>query len=219
MYVPEHFLMDDAAVRDLFVHHGAGDLVTSTSQGLVATMLPFVYDPDAGPHGALLGHVARNNEHWRLPPVGEALVILRGPDAYVSPGWYASKAEHGRVVPTWNYVTAHVHGELVVHDDVEWVGKLVRRLTEKHESGRPSPWSVSDAPPAFVAGQLRAIVGVELRIGRIEAKAKLSQNRPAADIDGVVQGLRADGEPVLAEAVHEARPRHPQRPLQGHVTA
>ena len=209
MYVPEHFLMDDAAVRDLFVHHGAGDLVTSTSQGLVATMLPFVYDPDAGPHGALLGHVARNNEHWRLPPVGEALVILRGPDAYVSPGWYASKAEHGRVVPTWNYVTAHVHGELVVHDDVEWVGKLVRRLTEKHESGRPSPWSVSDAPPAFVAGQLRAIVGVELRIGRIEAKAKLSQNRPAADIDGVVQGLRADGEPVLAEAVHEARPRHP----------
>jgi transcriptional regulator len=209
MYVPEHFLMDDAAVRDLFVHHGAGDLVTSTSQGLVATMLPFVYDPDAGPHGALLGHVARNNEHWRLPPVGDALVILRGPDAYVSPGWYASKAEHGRVVPTWNYVTAHVHGELVVHDDVEWVGKLVRRLTEKHESGRPSPWSVSDAPPAFVAGQLRAIVGVELRIGRIEAKAKLSQNRPAADIDGVVQGLRADGEPVLAEAVHEARPRHP----------
>ena len=209
MYVPEHFLMDDAAVRDLFVHHGAGDLVTSTSQGLVATMLPFVYDPDAGPHGALLGHVARNNEHWRLPPVGDALVILRGPDAYVSPGWYASKAEHGRVVPTWNYVTAHVHGELVVHDDVEWVGKLVRRLTEKHESGRPSPWSVSDAPPAFVAGQLRAIVGVELRIGRIEAKAKLSQNRPAADIEGVVQGLRADGEPVLAEAVHEARPRHP----------
>jgi transcriptional regulator len=209
MYVPEHFVMDDASVRELLVHHGAGDLVTSTSQGLVATMLPFVYDPDAGPHGALLGHLARNNEQWRLPPVGEALVILRGPDAYVSPSWYASKAEHGRVVPTWNYVTAHVHGELVVHDDVEWVGKLVRRLTEKHESGRPRPWSVSDAPPAFTAGQLRAIVGVELRISRIEAKAKLSQNRPAADIDGVVQGLRAEGEPVLAEAVQEARPRRP----------
>jgi transcriptional regulator len=206
MYVPEHFVMDDAAVRELLLHHGAGDLVTSTSQGLVATMLPFVYDPDAGPHGALLGHLARNNEQWRLPAVGEALVILRGPDAYVSPSWYASKAQHGRVVPTWNYVTAQVHGELVVHDDVEWVGKLVRRLTEKHESGRPRPWSVSDAPPAFAAGQLRAIVGVELRISRIEAKAKLSQNRPAADIDGVVQGLQAAGEPVLAEAVQEARP-------------
>ena len=209
MYVPGHFAMDDAAVQDLLAHHGAGDLVTPTDQGLVSTLLPFVYDPAPGPHGSLLGHFARNNEHWRLTPVGEAMVILRGPDAYITPNWYASKSEHGRVVPTWNYVTAHVHGELVVHDDVEWVGKLVRRLTEKHESGRPSPWSVSDAPPTFVAGQLRAIVGVELRIGRIEAKAKLSQNRPAADIDGVVQGLRADGEPVLAEAVHEARPRHP----------
>jgi transcriptional regulator len=206
MYVPEHFAMDDAAVQRLLVEHGAGDLVTATSQGLVATMLPFVYDRDAGPHGALLGHVARNNEHWRLPAVGEALVILRGPDAYVTPGWYASKAEHGRVVPTWNYVTAHVHGELVVHDDVEWVGALVRRLTEKHESGRTHPWSVQDAPPAFTAGQLRAIVGVEVRISRIEAKAKLSQNRPGADIDGVVHGLLADGDPAMARAVEDARP-------------
>ncbi len=209
MYVPEHFAMDDAAVRELLVQHGAGDLVTSTSQGLVATMLPFVYDPDAGPHGSLLGHLARNNEHWRLPAIGEALVLLRGPDAYITPSWYASKAEHGRVVPTWNYVTAHVHGELVVHDDVEWVGSLVRRLTEKHESGRAHPWSVDDAPPAFAAGQLRAIVGIELRITRIEAKAKLSQNRPAADIDGVVHGLRADGEPLMAEAVQQASPTFP----------
>ena len=206
MYVPAHFAMDDAAVQELLVQHGAGDLVTVTSQGLVATMLPFVYDPDAGPHGALLGHVARNNDHWRLPAVGEALVILRGPDTYVTPGWYASKVEHGRVVPTWNYVTAHVHGELVVHDDVQWLGSLVRRLTEKHEAGRAQPWSVDDAPPAFTAGQLRAIVGVEVRISRIEAKAKLSQNRPAADIDGVVEGLRADGDPTMAQAVADARP-------------
>jgi len=207
MYVPTHFAMDDAAVQQLLAEHGAGDLVTVTPQGLVATMLPFVYDPDAGPHGALLGHVARNNEHWRLPAIGEALVILRGPDAYVTPGWYASKVEHGRVVPTWNYVTAHVHGELVVHDDVEWLGSLVRRLTEKHEAGRAQPWSVEDAPPAFTAGQLRAIVGVEVRISRIEAKAKLSQNRPAADIDGVVAGLRTDGDPTMAQAVEDARPR------------
>ena len=102
MYVPQHFAMDDDAVRGLLREHGAGDLVTATAESLVATMLPFIHDPDRGPHGALLGHVARNNDHWRHAPVGEALVILRGPDAYISPQWYASKREHGRVVPTWN---------------------------------------------------------------------------------------------------------------------
>jgi transcriptional regulator len=206
MYVPEHFAMDDAAVRDLLVHHGAGDLVTATEQGLVSTLLPFVYEPGAGPRGSLLGHFARNNEHWRLPPIGEAMVILRGPDAYITPNWYASKAEHGRVVPTWNYVTAHVHGELVIHDDVVWLDALVRRLTEKHEAGEARPWSVDDPPPAFVAGQLRAIVGVELRISRIEAKAKLSQNRPAADIDGVIAGTRDRGDVGMSRLVEEARP-------------
>jgi transcriptional regulator len=206
MYVPGHFAMDDAAVRDLLVHHGAGDLVTATDRGLVSTLLPFVHEPAAGPGGSLLGHFARNNEHWRLPPIGEAMVILRGPDAYISPNWYASKSEHGRVVPTWNYVTAHVYGELVIHDDVEWLGALVRRLTEKHEAGQARPWTVDDAPPAFVAGQLRAIVGVELRITRVEAKAKLSQNRPAADIDGVIAGTRHRGDLEMSRAVDEARP-------------
>lgn len=198
--------MSDAAVQDLLREHGAGDLVTATGHGLLATMLPFVHDPARGPHGALLGHVARNNEHWRHAPVGEALVILRGPDAYISPQWYASKREHGRVVPTWNYVTAHVYGELVVHDDAEWLEDLVRRVTEKHEAGRGQPWSVDDAPPRFVAGQLRAIVGVELVISRIEAKAKLSQNRPGADIDGVVEGTRAVGDDGMSRAVDAARP-------------
>jgi transcriptional regulator len=206
MYVPEHFAMDDAAVEELLVQHGAGDLVTATSQGLLATLLPFVYEPGPGARGSLLGHVARNNEQWRHAATGEALVILRGPDAYVTPSWYASKAAHGRVVPTWNYVTAHVYGELVVHDDIEWVGELVRRLTEKHEAHRRRPWAVADAPPAFVAGQLRAVVGVELRISRIEAKAKLSQNRPAADIDGVIAGARSQGDAEMARAVHQARP-------------
>ena len=104
---------------------------------------------------------------------------MRGPDAYISPGWYASKAEHGRVVPTWNYVTAHVYGRLVVHDDPAWTEDLVRRLTTKHEAYRDHPWSVDDAPRNFIEGQLRAIVGIELEITRVEAKAKLSQNRPA----------------------------------------
>jgi transcriptional regulator len=206
MYVPEHFAMDDAAVQELLLHHGAGDLVTATSRGLLVTLLPFVYDSTQEGRGALLGHVARNNEQWRHAPVGEALVILRGPDAYVTPNWYRSKAEHGRVVPTWNYVTAHVYGELVVHDDVEWVGELVRRLTGKHEADQSRPWAVDDAPAPFVAGQLRAVVGVELRISRIEAKAKLSQNRSEADIDGVIAGARNDGEAEMARAVHDARP-------------
>ena len=206
MYVPAHFAADDAEVRGLLERHGAADLVTSTSVGLLATMLPFVYDPDAGKHGALLGHLARNNDQWRHAVLGEALVLVRGPGAYVSPSWYAAKAEHGRVVPTWNYLTAHVYGTLVVHDDPAWVEALVRRLTVKHEAGGPRPWSVDDAPAAFVAGQLRAIVGVELLISRVEAKAKLSQNRSPADVDGVIAGLRVRGDEASAAAVQAARP-------------
>lgn len=205
MYVPTHFEMADDDVQELLHRHGAGELVTSTPQGLLATLLPFVYDPAAGDHGALLGHVARNNEQWRQPATGESLVILHGPDAYVSPSWYASKAEHGRVVPTWNYITAHVYGQLVVHDDVTWAADLVERLTTKHEQGRAEPWSVTDAPAAFLAGQLRAVVGLELRITRVQAKAKLSQNRSAADVDGVVRGSLADGDARMSAAVQAAR--------------
>jgi transcriptional regulator len=207
MYVPTHFAADPQTVRDLLLNQGASDLVTATSDGLVATLLPFVYDPSVGAHGTLLGHLARNNDQWRLPPLGQALVIVRGPDAYVSPSWYATKAEHGRVVPTWNYVTAHVYGDLVVHDDPAWVESLVRRLTDRHEAREPRPWSVDDAPSEYVAGQLRAIVGVEVVISRIEAKVKLSQNRSAADMDGVVAGLVARGKDVAAAVVRAARER------------
>lgn len=206
MYVPAHFAADDAVVRDLLAEHGAADLVTVTPQGLLATLLPFVYEADSGAHGALLGHLARNNEQWRVPVLGQAMVIVRGPDAYVSPSWYPSKAEHGRVVPTWNYLTAHVYGRLIVHDDPVWVEALVRRLTDKHESSSAVPWSVDDAPARFVTGQLRAIVGVELVITRIEAKAKWSQNRSDADIDGVVAGLHDRGDVACADAVRQARP-------------
>jgi transcriptional regulator len=210
MYIPAHFAADDATVRDLLAKHGAADLITLTADGLLATMLPFAYDPAAGEHGTLYGHVARNNDQWRKPALGESLAIVRGPDAYVSPSWYASKREHGRVVPTWNYVTAHVYGRLVVHDDPDWVEGVVRRLTAKHEAARvavpgQSPeWSVDDAPRAFIEGQLRAIVGLELQITRIEAKAKLSQNRPVADVAGVVAGLSARGDDRSTEAVERA---------------
>jgi transcriptional regulator len=204
MYVPSHFAADDAVVRDLLVNHGAGNLITATTDGLVATLLPFVYDPTVGDQGSLLGHLARNNQQWRTPVIGEALAIVAGPDAYVSPSAYASKREHGRVVPTWNYVTAHVYGELVVHDDPVWVEELVRRLTAKHEAGSADPWSVDDAPETFITGHLRAIVGVEVRITRIEAKAKLSQNRPRADIEGVIASLDARGDHPSADAVRSA---------------
>jgi transcriptional regulator len=205
VYVPAHFGADDAVVRDLLDNHGAADLVTATAEGLQATFLPFLFDPSVGEHGALLGHLARNNDHWRAEPVGDALVIVRGPDAYVSPSWYPSKAEHGRVVPTWNYVTAHVHGQLVVHDDAGFVEDVVRRLTAKHEASIERPWSVDDSPPAFFAGQLKAIVGVELVISRIEAKVKMSQNRPPADVEGVITGLTSRGETAVAAAVAAAR--------------
>ncbi|WP_027343266.1 FMN-binding negative transcriptional regulator [Hamadaea tsunoensis] len=204
MYVPAHFAATDADVADLLRHHGAADLVTQTDDGLLATFLPFVHDETAG---TLRGHLARNNDQWRTPARGDALVIVRGPDAYISPSWYASKREHGRVVPTWNYVTAHVYGELVVHDDPAWVEEVVRALTSKHEAGREQPWSVDDAPAAYLAGQLRAIVGVEVRIRRVEAKFKLSQNRPPADITGVVDGLASSGDEASAAAVRDQQNR------------
>ena len=205
MYTPAHFAASDQAIHSLLTGAGAANLVTMTPDGLLATLLPFVYDPSVGAHGALQAHMARNNCQWSSPVSGEALMIVQGADAYISPSWYASKAEHGRVVPTWNYSTAHVYGELVVHDDAEWLGQHVRRLSDQHESGMPRPWSVDEAPERFIAGQLKAIVGVELVISRVEAKTKLSQNRPPADVDGVIAGLRAAGEPASAADVERAR--------------
>ena len=200
MYIPTHFRPADGDVQQLLAAPGAADLITMTEQGMVATLLPLLFDSPSPerPHGALVGHLARNNEQWHLPVIGEALVIVRGQDGYITPSWYATKAEHGRVVPTWNYVTAHVYGQLVVHDDPVWLETLVRRLTDGHEAGRSKPWSVDDAPPRYIAGQLRAIVGVELVITRVQAKFKLSQNRSADDIRGVIDGLTDDGRPSFA---------------------
>ncbi len=166
-----------------------------------------LFVPELGESGTLIGHVARKNDQWRRPALGEVLVIIRGDDAYVHPGWYPSKAEHGRVVPTWNYTTAHIYGELVVHDDPDWVDMAVRRLTSRQEGGRAHPWNVDDAPVAFHQAQLRAIVGVEVRVGRIEVKLKMSQNQSDADIDGVIDGLTADGRADVATMVRDLRPQ------------
>ena len=207
MYTPAHVEAGPDAIQELLTTPGAANLVTMTSGGLLATLLPFVYDPSVGEHGALHTHVARNNPQWSEPASGESLMIIQGADAYISPSWYASKAEHGRVVPTWNYSTAHVYGHLVIHDDPEWIASQVRRLTGIHEADFEHPWGVDDAPERYISGQLRAIVGIERVNTRIEAKTKLSQNRSAADVDGVVAGLSARGDTASAADVERARPR------------
>jgi len=206
MYIPEHFALDAAQTAHFLTTVVAGDLVTATDDGLAATFLPLLLDRDQGRNGSFLGHLARNNAQWKGAVHGEALVIAHGPDAYVSPSWYPSKAEHGRVVPTWDHSTAHVYGALVVHDDEAWLDSLVRRLTERHESGRAHPWSVDDAPAKYIDGQLQAIVGVEIVISRVEVQVKMNQNRPAADIDGVVIGLAHDGFQDVAAMVEQWRP-------------
>ncbi|QXC62002.1 FMN-binding negative transcriptional regulator [Aquihabitans sp. G128] len=185
----------------------AATLVTTGPSGLTSTVLPLLYDAEAGPLGTLLGHVARGNPIVREHHDGPALVVATGAAGYVSPSWYPAKAEHGKVVPTWDYVTVDAGGPLVLHDDAAWLLDVVTRLTDRHEAGRPAPWAVTDAPEAYVAAMLRGIVGIELRLDRLVGKAKLSQNRSDADRAGVLAGLRAEGDPVahlLATAV--ARP-------------
>ena len=206
MYTPKHYAVEPDEAAAFLARIDAADLVTMTEDGLVATFLPLLFAPGAGERGALLGHVARKNDQWQRAPIGEALVIAHGEDAYIHPGWYPSKAEHGRVVPTWNYTTAHVYGELVVHDDRAWVDAIVRRLTARQEGRREHSWSVDDAPPDFHEGQLRAIVGIELRISRVEAKFKMSQNQKDANIDGVIDGLGREGREDVAEVVRRLRP-------------
>lgn len=207
MYIPAHFAATPDSVRHLLTRPSAANLVTATAKGMLATLLPFIFEPAAGELGALHGHLARNNPQWSEPALGESLAIIQGADAYISPRWYASKAEHGRVVPTWNYSTAHVYGTLVIHDDPAWLASHVRRLSNHNEAGSERPWTVEDAPERYIAGQLRAIVGVELLITRIEAKHKLSQNRTDADVDGVVAGLRDRGDLESANDVENARAR------------
>lgn len=210
MYIPDHFRPTEEDVVALLRSPGAVDLITVTARGPLATMLPMAWDepgtrPGLGEHGALLGHVAIKNDQWREPAIGESMAIVRGPDAYITPSWYAAKREHGRVVPTWNYVTIHAYGRLVIHRDPAWLEANVRRLVDAHEASRPEPWMVDDAPRAYIDGQLKAIVGVELLIDRIEAKSKLSQNRSDADIEGTIAGLEADGERGVSAAMRRTR--------------
>jgi len=210
MYVPPAFAEPRLDVLLDFVEaHPLGALVTASADGLFATHLPLVLDRAAGPNGTLRGHVARANPHaGRAPLVAEGLVIFGGPEAYVSPAHYASKARHGKVVPTWNYVAVHAYGVVRFVDDAEYVLRNVEALTARHEAGRPAPWAVGDAPAEYVRGLLKGTVGVEIPIARLEGKWKMSQNRPAEDVDGVVAGLGASEDArdrAVAEIVEERR--------------
>ena len=205
MYRPALFREDRLDVlHGLIQAHPFAQLVTAGRQGLQANPLPMLIDPQASPNGTLRGHLARGNDQVAaLRKAKRALVIFQGPQAYVSPAWYLSKAEHGKVVPTWNYVAVHAWGAPRIIDDPAWLRRLVGDLTERHECGRPNPWSVSDAPEDFIAAQFKAIVGIEIPIDRIEGKWKVSQNRSEPDRRGVAEGLRAEGDETMADLVEE----------------
>lgn len=188
MYVPKHFEMSDDHVRQLLTGTGAADLVTAHASGLVATYLPFVFAPEKGEHGSLITHVARNNPQCSDPVLGEAMVLLHGADHYISPRWLPSLDLTGTVVPTWDYLTVHAYGRLVVHDDAAWTEAAVRRLTQAHET----QYSVDQLPADHLGRMLRAIVGIEVQLTRVEAKAKMSQNKSPEDVRGIVDGLRSD---------------------------
>lgn len=197
MYTPTAFRQNDLA--SLYQQMRACRLPTLVSHGtsgLLASHLPLLLEPEEGPYGTLYGHFARANPQWRdLAEGSPALIIFQNSDAYVSPSWYASKAEHGKVVPTWNYISVQAQGCAEVFDDAERLLQLVSRLSEQHEAERPQPWAVSDAPSDYIASMLRAIVGFALPIERLNGKWKLGQNRSQADRAGVRAGLAASFEP------------------------
>lgn len=197
MYVPPAFREDDRQILHE-VMRGArlSNLVTATAEGVIATPLPLFLVETEGEQGVLYGHVARANPQWQKPAVGEALAIFMGPDAYITPAWYAAKAEHGKVVPTWNYTAVHAYGPVEFLDDADRLLEVVTRLTKLHEGSRAEPWAVSDAPEPYIKSQLRGIVGLRLAITRLEGKRKLSQNRSAADRAGVAEGLAQSERPI-----------------------
>jgi len=185
-------------------------LVTVSGGAAEANHLPLLIESDPAPNGTLRGHVARANPLWRQPPDCEVLAVFQGPQAYVTPSWYPSKREHGKVVPTWNYAVVHVRGPLVVHDDRDWLLDLVSCLTDNQEAGRSQPWGVGDAPVEYIDRMLGAIVGIEIPVTRIEGKWKVSQNRAQPDREGVAAGLGERGD---AEALLMARLVGGERPV------
>jgi transcriptional regulator len=203
VYIPPLHKEDRIDVlHDAIGRTGLATLVTLTDDGLVASHLPMLLDPDPAPYGTLLGHLARPNPQARGTAADvQALAIFQGPDAYITPSWYATKRETGKVVPTWNYVTIHAYGPVEFFNDTERLRAIVTRLTDRQEQARAEPWAVTDAPADFIDGMLKGIVGFALPIVRLEGKWKMSQNRPAPDRAGVIDGLQDDGRGDVAALI------------------
>ena len=201
MYTPPAFAENDAEdIKTMVRSARLAHLVTATAAGPVITPLPLLLGETEVGNGVLYGHVARANPHWQVEPLGDSVAIFMGPDAYVTPSWYAAKRETGKVVPTWNYVTVHAHGPVEFFHEADRLLALVTRLTDLHEGPRAEPWQVSDAPAGYIAAQLRGIVGLRMPITRFEAKKKMSQNRSDADRRGVADGLAQSQIPGEREA-------------------
>jgi transcriptional regulator len=203
LYNPPAFRVED---RDIVQAHieqtGLAMLITNGGDGPLVSHAPLLLDRKRGTHGTLLGHMAKANPQWQSGDLSvDAVAVFPGPDAYISPSWYASKQEHGRVVPTWNYAVIHARGRLQFFDDPAWILEAVERLTRRHEAARAEPWAVSDAPEPFVQSQLTAIVGLELEITSLEGKRKVSQNRENADREGVIKGLGENGDETMQALV------------------
>ncbi|CAM5406711.1 transcriptional regulator [Aquamicrobium terrae] len=205
MYQPPHHVEDRLEVFHALIRaHPLGLLVSAGPQGPTANALPFLLDADAGPKGRLRAHMARANGQWReiaASPDTPVLVIFQGVDTYITPSWYATKRETGKVVPTWNYAMVQARGRARVVDDRDWLAAQIDELTRSHENGRkPEEWHVTDAPASYIEAQIKGIIGLEIEIVELQGKWKVSQNRPAADRAGVVAGL-ADEAPEMAELV------------------
>ena len=192
MYTPKAFEVSDIALLQRDIRRsGLSTLVTLTKSGLIATHLPILLYEDKGKYGTLVGHLSRANAQWQeSDPKTEALIIFSGFDSYITPSWYATKSETGKVVPTWNYAAIHAYGHLVFNTNADWLRSHVAQLTAKHESSFSQPWKITDAPEDYIEGQLKGIVGFEMMIDRIEGKHKFNQNRSAQDRSGVISGLR-----------------------------
>lgn len=204
MYLPRHFAQEDpAALHALMRAHPLAMLVSIGADGLTADHVPLSFDPSTS---RLQGHVARANPLWRHADGQPVMAVFRGPEAYVSPSWYPSKAVHHKVVPTWNYAVVHAHGRLQAVDNAPWLHTLVSQLTAEHESSRDRPWGVDDAPPDYIQQMLGAIVGIEIGVERLIGKWKLSQNRSAEDRDGVRRGLAEQTGPAPIAAWMEGTP-------------
>ena len=208
MYQPAHgkfVVADPAGLLAEASALGPATLVSNGPAGFRTTVLPMLFDPDAGKLGVLRAHLARGNPHWReLEVDGRVIAIFNGADAYVTPSWYEEKRLTGKVVPTWNYSTVVVHGSVILRDEPDWLLAHVRRLVDRHEAAFAEPWSIDDAPDGYVETQAKAIVGIELMVERIDAKRKLSQNRSEEDIAGTIAGLSA-GTPREREVAREMR--------------